>query len=182
MSDSLSDLSLEELWQLFPIQLGAPQPKWQTWYAEEERRLKQLLPANAVISHVGSTAIANIWAKPIVDILVEAPHASYAAIKEILEQNDYICMAQRENRSDFNKGYLPQGFAERVFHLHLRVLGDNDEIYFRDYLNNHPEIAHQYEELKLALWKPYEHDRDGYTAAKTEFVKKYTQLARRDKV
>lgn len=181
MSDSLSGLSLEELWQLFPIQLVAPQPKWRTWYAEE-RRLKQLLPANAVISHVGSTAIANIWAKPIVDILVEAPHASHAAIKEILEQNDYICMAQRENRSDFNKGYLPQGFAKRVFHLHLRVPGDNDEIYFRDYLNNHPEIAHQYEELKLALWKPYEHDRDGYTAAKTEFVKKYTQLARRDKV
>ncbi|MDD9324635.1 GrpB family protein, partial [Pediococcus acidilactici] len=73
MSNSLSDLSLEELWQLFPIQLVAPQPKWQTWYAEEERRLKHLLPANAAISHVGSTAIANIWAKPIVDILVEAP-------------------------------------------------------------------------------------------------------------
>ncbi|MBM7094002.1 GrpB family protein, partial [Streptomyces sp. S12] len=111
MSNSLSDLSLEELWQLFPIQLVAPRPKWQTWYAEEERRLKHLLPANAAISHVGSTAIANIWAKPIVDILVEAPHANHATIKEILEQNDYICMAQRENRSDFNKGYLPQGFA-----------------------------------------------------------------------
>ena len=133
--------------------------------------------SNADTSSRGSRAIAG----KIVDILVEAPHASHATIKEILEQNDYICMAQRENRSDFNKGYLPQGFAERVFHLHLRVPGDNDEIYFRDYLNNHPEIAHQYEELKLALWKPYEHDRDGYTAAKTEFVKKYTQLARRGK-
>lgn len=32
------------------------------------------------------------------------------------------------------------------------------------------------------LWRLYEHDRDGYTAAKTEFVKKYTQLARRGKV
>ncbi|MEE6673857.1 GrpB family protein [Pediococcus acidilactici] len=182
MSDSLSDLSLEELWQLFPIQLVAPQPEWQSWYADEERCLKRLLPINVAINHIGSTAIDNIWAKPIVDILVEAPQASRLAIRKILEQNDYICMAQQTNRIDFNKGYLPQRFAERVFYLHLRVPGDNDEIYFRDYLNNHPEIAHQYEELKLTLWKPYEHDRDGYTDAKTEFVKKYTQLARRGKV
>ena len=65
-----------------------------------------------------------------------------------------------------------QGFAEKVFHLHLRYYGDNDEVYFRDYLNEHAEIAKLYEEMKLNLWKQYEHDRDGYTEAKREFVKK----------
>ncbi len=30
------------------------------------------------------------------------------------------------------------------------------------------------------LWKQYEHDRDGYTVAKAEFVKKYTELAKQD--
>ena len=86
-------------------------------------------------------------------------------------------MAQSENRMDFNKGYTPNGFAERVFHLHLRAFGDHDELYFRYYLNEHPETAKEYEKLKLSLWKLYEYDRDGYTEQKTNFVRKVTQLA-----
>lgn len=29
-------MTLEELWQLFPIYLTEHQPYWQTWYFEEE--------------------------------------------------------------------------------------------------------------------------------------------------
>ncbi|MGW8115268.1 GrpB family protein [Caproicibacterium sp. NSD3] len=39
------------------------------------------------------------------------------------------------------------------------------------------KFAKAYERLKLSLWKPFEHDRDGYTERKTEFVRKYTQMA-----
>ena len=55
--------------------------------------------------------------------------------------------------------------------MHLRHCGDNDELYFKDYLIEHPDIAREYEKLKLNLWKEYEHNRDGYTNAKTEFIK-----------
>lgn len=55
---------------------------------------------------------------------------------------------------------------------------DNDELYFRDYMNEFPTVAREYERLKLNLWKEYEHDRDGYTEKKTDFVKKYTREAR----
>lgn len=41
---------------------------------------------------------------------------------------------------------------------------------FRDYMRSHPEDAREYEKLKLDLWKPFEHDRDGYTDAKSEYV------------
>ena len=87
-------------------------------------------------------------------------------------------MSQTENRLSFNKGYTENGFGERVFHLHLRYAGDNNELYFRDYLIEHPDVAKEYEELKLKLWKKYEHNRDGYTNAKTEMVKQYTEKAR----
>lgn len=87
-------------------------------------------------------------------------------------------MSQSENGLSFNKGYTENGFAERVFHLHLRYSGDNDELYFRDYLIEYPKVAKEYEELKLMLWKEYEHNRDGYTNAKTTFVKKYTAQAK----
>lgn len=37
-----------------------------------------------------------------------------------------------------------------------------------------------YEQMKLGLWKQFEHDRDSYTEAKTDFIQRYTQLAKKD--
>ena len=45
--------------------------------------------------------------------------------------------------------HTKQGFADKVFHLHIRIVGDNDEIYFRDYLIENGDIAKRYEKLKL---------------------------------
>lgn len=174
-------MSLEELWQLFPIILTEHQDEWEVWYREEEEALAQIFPVQYTvrISHVGSTAVGGIQAKPIVDILVEiTPGYNMKNIEGILCKNGWLCMSRNEKRMSFNKGYTEHGFAERVFHLHLRYEGDNDELYFRDYLREYPEIANKYEQLKLSLRKQFEHDRDGYTDAKTEFVKRYTAEAK----
>ncbi len=170
-------MSLEELWTLFPIQLTEHQLYWSDWYQIEKRKLELILPKAIKIHHIGSTSIQDIWAKPIIDILIEANINDHDTIKNILLYNDYLCMAQAETCIDFNKGYTPNGFAEKVFHLHLREFGDNDELYFRDYLNGHPEIAQKYEKLKLSLWKQFEHNRDGYTESKAAFVREYTDKA-----
>ena len=179
MAKRLSEMTLEELWQLFPITLTAHKACWGKWYLEEEGLLKKALPCVKRISHIGSTAISSIWAKPIVDILVEiSEKKDLLAYKELITQSGYICMSEGERRLSFNKGYTENGFAERVFHLHLRYAGDNDELYFRDLLNDFPDIAREYESLKLSLWKEYEHNRNAYTNAKTEFVKKHTAKAK----
>jgi GrpB-like predicted nucleotidyltransferase (UPF0157 family) len=179
MGKKLSEMTLEELWQLFPIFLQEHQGCWNEWYCEEEKFLKNALSLEEKISHIGSTAIPSIWAKPIVDILVEIPQrGNLLDYKDLITNRGYICMSQEENRLSFNKGYTDDGFAERVFHLHLRCAGDNDELYFRDYLIEHLDVAKEYEALKLKLWKKYEHNRDAYTNAKTEFVKKYTEKAK----
>ena len=179
MGKRLSEMTLEELWQLFPIHLTEHQSCWKEWYSEEETLLKNTLSSTERISHIGSTAVSSIWAKPIIDILVEAPKESRLLdYKDLIINSGYICMSQTENSLSFNKGYTEAGFAERVFHLHLRYAGDNNELYFRDYLIEHPDVAKEYEELKLKLWKKYEHNRDGYTNAKTEMVKQYTEKAR----
>ncbi len=176
----LSEMTLEELWELFPIFLTKPQSYWADWYEEEKRELEKLAPSGAKIHHIGSTAIRGIWAKPIIDILVEVEN--YSEMKNLaclMEKNGYIDMSWSSiPRISLNKGYTENGFAERVFHVHLRIEGDNDELYFRDYLNAHSEVAREYEALKLSLWKQFEHDRDGYTDAKTQFVKKYTEIAK----
>jgi GrpB-like predicted nucleotidyltransferase (UPF0157 family) len=181
MQKKLSEMSLEEWWQLFPIFLTEHQKCWNQWYEEECTLLHTILPTEAIkrISHIGSTAINAIWAKPIIDILIEMNlDFDMHTIKEILVQNGYLCMSEEKGRISLNKGYMESGFAEKVYHLHVRYTGDNDELYFRDYVNEHPEIAKEYETLKLRLWKKYEHNRDGYTESKTHFVKKYTQLAK----
>lgn len=157
------------------------QEYWKEWYSEEKSRIYHFLPQveNIRIHHIGSTAINHIWAKPTIDIIIEIPSSSSMNnFKELFVENGYVCMSTVENRMSFNRGYTNEGFAERVFHLHLRYMGDNDELYFRDYLNEHVTIAKQYEKLKLNLWKQYEHDRDGYSNAKGQFICEYTKKAK----
>ncbi len=177
----LSEMTLQQLWELFPIILSEHKNCWADWYQEEKQYIKACLHGiDLRINHIGSTAIGGIWAKPIIDILVEvSKNCCMETIKSTLVDHGYICMSQSKGRVSFNKGYTNNGFAERVFHLHLRNAGDNDELYFRDYLVEHKEIALAYEKLKLELWKKFEHDRDGYTNAKTEFVWKHTQEAKK---
>lgn len=180
MGKKLSEMSLDELWLLFPIILTEHQACWEEWYSEEETLLKNAFPQIERVAHIGSTAIPSIWAKPIIDILVEIPKESNLLdYKDLIINNGYICMSESENRLSFNKGYTANGFAERVFHLHLRYTGDNDELYFRDYLIEFPDIAREYEKLKLSLWKEYKHNRDAYTNAKTELVNEHTKQAKK---
>ena len=177
----LSEMTLEELWQLFPIFLVAHDPHWSEMYDEEVCALRKLLPNGLEFHHIGSTAIDGIMAKPIIDIIIAANSARQIdRISDILQEHGYILMSSGENRKSLNKGYTENGFDEKVFHLHVRLKNDVDEIYFRDYLNKHPDTAKEYETLKLSLWKKYEHDRDGYTNAKTEFVKKFTDIAKQE--
>lgn len=181
MSKNLSQMSLEELWQLFPIFLTGHKPYWADWYTEEVTLLKNILPHDTEYHHIGSTAVSGIMAKPIIDILVAVESIDRLEdAANLLHERNYIIMSKSAARISLNKGYTESGFAEKVFHLHIRLKGDTDEIFFRDYLNAHLDIAKEYERLKLCLWKKYEHNRDAYTDAKTEFVKKYTELARKE--
>ena len=181
MSKKLSEMSLEELWELFPIYLTEQNEKWDDYYTEAESTLTDALAQFRVrrVSHIGSTAIKGIWAKPIIDILVELePGEDMDTVSDAIIAVGFIRMSTSEGRASFNRGYTDDGFAEKVYHLHLRYAGDNDELYFRDYMNSHPEAAKEYERLKLETWKKFEHDRDGYTAAKTGLVRKYTVEAK----
>lgn len=173
-------MTLDELWQLFPIVLVPNNPCWKEWADDEIDKLKRLLSdCSPVIHHIGSTAIPDIKAKPIVDILVEITHnENLSCLRNTMENAGYICMSSSSNRLSFNKGYTPAGYAERVFHIHIHLKGDNDEIIFRDYLRKNPNVAHEYELLKMSLLPEYSRDRDKYTEAKTEFVRRVTALAK----
>lgn len=178
----LSEMTLQELWELFPIALVPHDGKWKAQYREEERLLQTALAdvKVAMISHIGSTAVEGIMSKNIVDILVEiGQEEDMPRAAERIVGCGYLEMSRDERRMSFNKGYTKYGYAKKVFHLHLRFEGDNDELYFRDRLIDRPELAKEYERLKIDLAKKFEHDRDAYTDAKSQFVRAVTEEARR---
>lgn len=179
-NDELANMSLEVLWKLFPIKLVAHDEVWSEWFEEEKSLLNSLINESIIsIEHIGSTAIPNILAKPIVDILIEiSEETPIDEIAKTLLDNGYIIMSQGERQISLNKGYTTNGYADRVFHIHLRYLGDDDEVFFRDYLIAHPEVAKEYEELKLTCIKEHSFDRDAYTEMKGEFILKYTTIAK----
>lgn len=182
MEKEVSEMTLAELWELFPIFLVQPSDRWISDFEGIEIFLKKVLLDCSVkrISHIGSTAIHGIWAKDIVDVLIEvSKRTTLESVAKVIEQSGFIRMSTESNRISFNKGYTSNGFADKVYHVHLRYEGDNNELYFRDYLNEHPDVAKDYERLKLALWKKYEHNRNAYTNAKTDFIKKWTNEARK---
>ncbi|MEI8199487.1 MAG: GrpB family protein [Eubacteriales bacterium] len=184
MNKELSEMSPKELRDLFPIILKEHNPKYKQWYEIEERQLFSSIKKQDIkrISHIGSSAVEGLIAKPTVDILLEVDiNCDITKLSEILIKNNWILMSSEygpDLKLVFNKGYTPDGFAEKVYHLHVRYPGDWDELYFRDYLLDHTDVAVQYGDLKLSLWKEFEHNRDGYTEAKSDFIKRYTALAK----
>ena len=179
----LTEMSLQELWQLFPIILKEHNPDYTLWYKEQEEHIIKLLGFGSVcrISHIGSTSVRGLAAKPVIDILAELP-ADYDMIvtSSVLENSGWLVMAEnsREKTIDLNKGYTPEGFAQKVYHLHIKPSGDWSELYFRDYLQKYPSAARRYEELKMNLAEKFRHDRDSYTDAKSDFIDEYSQKAR----
>ena len=89
----------------------------------------------------------------IVDILLEVGKIEdLARVRDLLVKNGWLVMSESPNRISLNKGYTEQGFGES-FSFTFANDGDHYEIYFRDYLCQHPDIAQAYQELKLSLWK-----------------------------
>ena len=186
MTKALSDMTNEELWALFPIILAPHDPAWAGRYAQERERIVRAVGEDNIarISHIGSTAVKGLLAKPTIDILLEiAAGCDTERLKQALTADGYIFTPQPENPPPhmmFMKGYTPRGFKGQAYHLHVRFSGDWDELYFRDYLISHPEAARAYGELKDKLKETFEHDRDAYTEGKTAFVRVHTERAREE--
>ena len=186
MRKELSEMTLEELWELFPIILNEHNTIYKQWYEIEKKRLLGCIDARDIvrINHIGSSAVKGLIAKPTIDILLEINNKSnIQELAHTLQYYGWIVMSEVKGpsmRMVFNKGYTKDGFAEKVYHLHVRYYDNWDELYFRDYLIAHKEVAKEYGNLKLRLMEKYKHNRDGYTQAKSEFILKYTVKAKNE--
>ena len=190
----VSELNPQEFQKLFPIVLKDVIPEYADWYEEEKKAILGVIDAKDVvrINHIGSSAIPDIKAKPVVDILLEIDGTCIVSkVVEALKSIGFgteVCMKKEEPYEYLlAKGMTVDGFAEKVFLLHLRYAGNWDELYFRDYLLEHPDVAAEYSRLKEQILDDISEGRlermpngqpNGYSNAKFSFVKDISQRAR----
>lgn len=164
-------------------------PQWPDMFDEEKAHLYQCLPEELIrrIEHFGSTAIPELAAKPIIDILVEV--TSLKRTKELIvpilksQEYDYFWRPTRGNNTPpFYAWFIKRNSAKIRSH-HIHMIESNfehwDRLFFRDYLREYPEIAKQYQGLKIELSKKYPNDRIAYTKGKTEFIVRITDVAKK---
>jgi len=171
------------------IAVVAYDPSWPDLFAEERIHLQSCLPAGLVkrIAHFGSTAVPDLPAKPIIDILVEVTDLDQTRkhIAPILETQgyDYFWRSSHDNGKPPHYAWFikrdPNG--NRTHHIHMVESSFEhhwDRLLFRDYLIANRETALQYGLLKQRLADKSPNDRIAYTKAKTDFIMSLTALAK----
>ncbi len=173
------------------IKITAYNKDWPKYFDQERVHLLNCLPKGLIkrIEHFGSTAIPGMAAKPIIDIMVEVTSLEQTKkiIVPVLEKQGYDYFWRPtfgDNIPPFYAWFIKRNHnGIRTHHIHM-VEKDFTEHWerldFRDHLIAYPEVAKQYEDLKIRLSEKHPHDRVAYTSSKTEFINKVTQSARQE--
>jgi GrpB-like predicted nucleotidyltransferase (UPF0157 family) len=171
MTDASNELdrAIHEEVNLVPYDAG-----WQAQFALERERLLAKFPQMLAIEHFGSTAIAGMPSKPIIDILagVESMAVADSLFEPILSFG-YTTSRSFNAMLPDRRWFMRASGGRRTHHLHVVVFDSEcwrQRIHFRDALRSNPALAHQYATLKSELAVKFKQDREAYTNAKSEFV------------
>jgi GrpB-like predicted nucleotidyltransferase (UPF0157 family) len=154
---------------------------WQSLFADESQQLAIAFGDNAIaIHHIGSTAIETIYAKPIIDILIEVKDINKVDDRNSeIESLGYFAMGEFgiSGRRFFRKDNYD---GIRTHHIHTFEVGSpqiDRHLAFRDYLKSHPEAARKYSQLKQQLAQQYPTDIERYMDGKDGFIKEIDRKA-----
>ncbi len=167
-----------------PVVMAPYDPDWPALYEAEAQRIADVAaPWIVAIEHIGSTAVEGLAAKPIIDIMVGLAGKA-AALESLssLRSLGYTVSDPEEEDWHFVLSRKSAG-SDPGYHVHLmthRSWSWRRHLLFRDYLRAHPQAARKYQRLKLSLARKYRDDRPAYTGAKTAFIEKIQDAARRD--
>ena len=160
-------------------------PFWKEMYKEEEKQLKELLKDNVIeIMHVGSTSIEGLRSKPVIDIMI--------TVKKLKDVESFKYLFTSDLSYDFkddcgiNGEYLVRKGSEDARTHFIHIVEENSErhhnfVYFKSYLESHPEKIIEYQTLKEELCKKYSNDRKSYTASKNDFIQNIINLYKKRK-
>jgi GrpB-like predicted nucleotidyltransferase (UPF0157 family) len=163
------------------VQVHPPNPQWSKDFEAEAAQIALALGDNvAHIHHIGSTSIPNIYAKPVIDLLVEVNNIDRVdGCQTAMEALNYSALGEYglPGRRYFRKDNAE---GARTHHVHTFCVGSFEvvrHLAFRDFMIAHPDCAQQYSDLKRDLAAQYPTDIEGYMDGKDEFVKAMEQQA-----
>ena len=135
---------------------------WPRKYALEANVIRNIVLDELItITHVGSTAVPGLVAKPIIDILIIVEDINKLdQLDPLFKKEDYECCGE-------------DGISGRRFYyksdgsIHVHAFDERSH----DNLKDNPDIAKEYGELKLSLAKKYPDNIKKYKKGKEAFTK-----------
>lgn len=158
------------------------QAKWKIEFDQLKDVLLQVLEGFEVdVQHVGSTAIPELFAKPILDIDIILNNKSL--IKNIVGRLERIGYKSRgeqgipgrfafrqESERTPNIGKNKKWQEHHLYVCFLDNLALKNHLLFRDALLKDPKIVQEYSQLKISLTREIGMTRECYTKKKTDFI------------
>lgn len=151
------------------VELVAPRPtEWARRYEGVAAELRNALGANVRIEHIGSTAVPDLPAKDVVDVLVGVSHEGILSAVNTLVEEGFELDGQRPEHAWLTR----RAAGRRVCVVHV-VQADSPRwtrrIAFRDLLREEEAARAEYLAVKLAAAAETSNWND-YTLAKTTVV------------
>lgn len=161
-----------------PVILEEYDPSWQSKFEEEKQHLMVIAGEwhFGSIEHVGSTAVAGMVAKPVIDVMfgVKSLNGSKPAIDALVNAGYKYWPYETEVMHWFCK----PSDAFRTHHLHLIPYQGplwQERIKFRELLRSNSKVANEYANLKRELAAKFRNDREAYTEKKWPFIQQAIQ-------
>lgn len=163
------------------VEIADYSTKWPDFFQNEAKKIQNILGQEVLkIHHIGSTAIPNMPAKPVIDILLECNNLDNIQwISEKLNQLNYYNVRRHviPHRSFFTR----RQDIDVSYNVHIREKGDPQirrHVNFRDYLIHHPDSALAYTDLKIKLAEKFNNDINSYVFGKDILVQEIDRTAK----
>jgi GrpB-like predicted nucleotidyltransferase (UPF0157 family) len=166
------------------VEIVPYKPEWAILYAHESQRIQAHIAPHIpfTIEHIGSTAVPNLGAKPIIDILIglhnfESDNAHFVAK---MQQLGYTYKQHYEQFMPYRRFFNLRDQITVFPHLNLSCNVHtvalhsefwNRHLLFRNYLRLNPQVLQAYYQHKLTLAQRDWNDLGDYAEAKTAFIR-----------
>lgn len=161
------------------LHLVAADPAWRERFVQVRDRIRDAAGERLLgVYHVGSTAVEELPAKPVVDVV--AVFEEYDAAREVADA--LVAAGYDRQRDDPDWLVCSRTDADEesvVVHLQPRTAETwREQLIFREFLRDDPEARAEYEEAKRAAVAEHPDDVGAYTAAKNETIRSLVAQAR----
>ncbi|GAB4475620.1 MAG: hypothetical protein OHK0057_23570 [Thermoflexibacter sp.] len=182
------------------VEIVPHNPLWKSKFLEIKGEVQNILSVlSPKIEHIGSTSIDELWAKPVIDVLVGIDEINLDETTVLLKNTSYVYvkafteeMPERRFFIRLKDGYDFKQEITTVSQIdeninsnkiaHIHIVGHNSEFWFRhmafrEYLKAHQNAKEEYQQLKKKLseveWNhPFE-----FNEAKSAFIQLHQSKA-----